>query len=368
MSDLSGVFSCSTARSWSYLPIFDEAIIDPDPYRSRNTVAHTQRAYQKGFFKTLVYNREVAEGSVFAVALYENTPRKQLFAVKKPKFVKQAGKTVGPDRLRKKPVVSEGVYLAFKEIQIISHNLLREHINIVDIIGWDWASDREPAIIVEYAKYGTLQEFLQEQRDHLDSNERRQLCLDVACGLSALHATDVAHGDIKTTNVLVFRSSKDEWLAKLSDFSHAMFGLSLQRKTTYPGSGVYNAPEIRKRDVLISSDKVPCCEAFSFGLLVWEVLLDGVSFWHGNSIVSSVDTSIDGSSRDGRTTDLLNELPRDELLKWAQTSLHRLRTIRPFDKPLYSHIFDMTLQDRPWRRKDLATLATRLDEFDRYKL
>ena len=397
MSDLSGAFSCSTARSWSYLPIFDEAIVDPDPYRSRNTVAHAQKTYQRGFFKSLIYKRELGEGAVFTVDLYENRGTQKLFAVKIPKAVKrvgeefyhvqnqrpksnrQAGIELGnaqqrqqessphqPDDDRKKPIAGEGVSLAFKEIQIISHTLLHNHVNIIDIVGWDWTNDGVPAIIVEYAEYGTLKEFIQARSDELSSDQRRMLCLNVACGLSALHAADVAHGDVKTTNVLMFRSTKNEWLAKVSDFSHSMFGLSLQRKTTYPGSGMYNAPEIRKRHTMISSEKIPCCEAFSFGLLVWEVLLDGASFLDGSSIVSSIATSVEDLSRDGGIVDVLMELPKDELLKWAKRSLYNSEMIRAFDKPLFAHIFDMTLHDNPSGRERLAMLANRLDEFDRY--
>ena len=350
---------------YSYLPgIFAEAV-DADPYRSRNTVAHAHQAHQRGLFKKLTQRGHLGQGAVFDVFLYElgEKGRSNFYAVKKTKTrwgLSGAGRGATGQSKDARPL--DGVHLAFKEIQIISNNLLRRHPNIVTIIGWDWANDRIPVVIVEYAEAGTLQAFLQSHGRKLKSSARRKICLDIACGLTALHAADVAHGDVKLANVLVFPCASASYIAKLSDFSHAVFGLSQRRKTTYPGSRLYNAPEVRDRDALVSSEYIPLCESFSYGLAVWEILQNGSSFLHGQSLVSNTPDR-DNVAESQTEAILLSPTP-DELLKRAITALSCLTYISTLDKSLYYRILNLTLRDQPARRKELTTVAVALDITD----
>jgi serine/threonine protein kinase len=201
----------SFTRSWSFLPIFNE--LDDDPHRSRNTIAHAQQAYQRSLFRESKFQRSLGEGAVFTVSLYLHNTRGQLYAVKKAKL----GHSDKSSNSGKKNS-SAGIFAAFKEIQVASHAQLKRHPNVVDSIGWDWADDQAPVVFLEYSAPGSLQQFLLSSTK-VGPGVRRNLALDIASGLHGLHSADVAHGDVKLANTLVFPDPCRGWKAKISDFS-----------------------------------------------------------------------------------------------------------------------------------------------------
>jgi serine/threonine protein kinase len=79
-----------------------------------------------------------------------------------------------------------------------------------------------PYVVVEYAKFGSLRQYLIESERSL----RTKIIMagDVAAGLNALHQCDIVHGDLKLDNIVVLES----WdrppgaIAKLCDFGHAI--------------------------------------------------------------------------------------------------------------------------------------------------
>ena len=342
----------SFTRSWSFLPIFNE--LDDDPYRSRNTIAHAQQAYQRNLFRESTLVRCLGEGAVFKVSLYSHNIRGQLYAVKKAKLGQNdksssSGKKNGP----------AGIFAAFKEIQVVSHAELKRHPNVVDIIGWDWADDQAPVIFVEYSAPGSLQQFLLSS-NKIEPGVRRNLALDIACGLHGLHSADVAHGDVKLANTLVFPDYCRGWKAKISDFSHAIFGISLRRRSSYPGSGLYNAPEVRKRDAIIISDRLPCCETYSFGLLVWEILLQGKPF------STCLQHYKPAEPVESSEANFYLEHPKEkELLSVALNSISYAQELSITERATFHQVLSMTLKDQPGRRHDMQLVTSALDHTDR---
>lgn len=341
--------TCS--RTW--LPVL--GLLQDDPYQSRNTIACARTAHCARLFRESEYVRHLGDGAIFSVSLYRHPDH--LFAVKRAKTDGGRGEGGG------KQNPAKNVIVALREIQVISNQVLQDHSNIIRIIGWDWDNLGAPVLFTDFAEQGTLRDFLR-RNPNTGMAQRHNFALDVACGLNALHMADVAHGDVKLANTLVFPkvNQPGQWTVKVSDFSHSIFGISSRRVTTYPGTGLYNAPEVRSRDALIPSDRLPRCEAFSFGLLAWEILKNGESYFDLQWISSQPTTG--GSSA---IHVFLSNLRKDELLKLAHKFLlSRFDSNSRYNLVSFSRIFDMSLKDNPSFRKDIQSIAITLDYCDRY--
>lgn len=355
--------SRSLEQTWSFLdlPSSGTSTIDEDPNQSK-TAAQSQQAHCKHLYRQLVLIKQVGEGAVFQVGLYKHRDGRQ-FAVKHAKL--------GGKRRDGGNNPAGGIFSALREIQVNFQDALKRHENIVEILGWDWSEKRVPVILTEYAENGTLRDFVQAHSTAMRSRSqswdtlRRGFALDVAAGLSALHASDIAHGDVKLENTLVFTHPKRQWCAKVSDFSHAVFGISTKRKSTYPGSGLYNAPEIRRRSAVITSDLLPRCETFSYGLLVWELVKDGECFFDTNWSRVLNATEISNSILEGSRIQCLESLPPNALLDHALAFLGTCSSIPPLGRSLFALVFEHCLKDRSPRRSDMSTIATMLDYEDR---
>lgn len=164
------------------------------------------------------------------------------------------------------------------ELRVLSHPPLRNHPNIVQLMGVAWQGDAQdqnmkwPVLIVDYADKGSLLDVL-ESGPGLDFETKMSLFQDVCEGLHALHTCKVVHGDLKLDNVLVFTNNGSGCgcTAKLSDFGGAL--LDGQEGFQEPtGTPPWTAPEHktkRPRGHLLLSD------VYALGLLLWRILLDG---------------------------------------------------------------------------------------------
>jgi serine/threonine protein kinase len=358
----------SFSASFTFLAL-DFGALDNDPYRSRNTIANAQNAYNRGLFSKSNLVKDLGAGAVFQVTLRKSKTTPELYAVKTAHTADARGSS-------RTSSTATGVFPVLREIQVVSHAVAKIHPNILDVIGWDWGTQRIPVVFVEYAELGTLKDFLPIHGSGLSAHQKRKLCLDVACGLNALHSIDIAHGDVKLTNTLVFGNPKAGYVAKVSDFSHSILGLSTRRKCTYPGSALYNAPEIRNRNDIVLSDRIPRCETFSFGLLVWEVVKNGSHFFDTDWISQTSSSLSSVRSHDHESLESLGSsgfldlakgsiesMGPDGLLNKAQCFLSKSR-MSPYDWPIFHQVFGMTLKDRPDRRKDMQSVAMALDTYD----
>ena len=174
------------------------------------------------------------------------------------------------------------------EIEILCHPPLKGHPNVAALLGYSWdevALGYAPVLVMEIADFGSLQRLLSSEK--LDESERQRLCLDIACGLEILHQCMIVHGDVKLENVLVFPHPERRFVAKLTDFEHSLLDGDSPR---YQGTPVYNAPEVfllnqpsivpnGRLDPIIPTAKLPMCDVFSYGLLVFETLCNGKRYY-----------------------------------------------------------------------------------------
>lgn len=191
--------SRSLEQTWSFLDLPSTASAAKADSNQTNSAIQSQQAFCKNLYRDLIFRKQIDEGAVFQVGLYVHKDGRN-FAVKHAKL--------GGKRKDFGGNPAGGIFSALREIQVNYQEALKRHQNIVHIFGWDWSEKRVPVVITEYAEKGTLRDFLKAQsqafREGKWSGLKRNLALDIAAGLCAMHASDIAHGDVKLENALVF--------------------------------------------------------------------------------------------------------------------------------------------------------------------
>jgi serine/threonine protein kinase len=169
-----------------------------------------------------------------------------------------------------------------KEVSIMQTPRVKACEHTLNILGFGWefadGSLTTPFLVVEYAEYGTMRNYLKSGQ--LSWGEKYALVKDVVTGLHALHSCNIIHGDVKMENVLIFKVSADSCIAKLSDFGSSVILRKEVDEETYWGTHLYNAPEVIGLIETQSGTRIPsrmmwACDVFSYGLLIWEIFMDG---------------------------------------------------------------------------------------------
>ncbi|KAL9092583.1 MAG: hypothetical protein Q9165_004387 [Trypethelium subeluteriae] len=252
------------------------------------------------------------------------------------------------------------------ELRILTQASLRKHENIIDILGIcaeDFYGEPSLSLVLEYAVYGTLEDFL-VARHATDHEEIMTCAFQVSNGLNALHNLKICHGDVKLRNVLVC-SAKGGWVCKVSDFGHSIvstFGGSREEARVPQGTPLYNAPEIRdlsfgRQSVFTMADAL-LTDVFSFGLLIWEILKQGLSFY------DRTWTDAQGSELQDMI-DVLTRTPHNRLLDHSLNFLRGQALPRDIEGRL-TLVFKGALQDSPGDRIDMNNLRKLLQRNHEY--
>ncbi|KAI1086827.1 hypothetical protein F5B19DRAFT_500872 [Rostrohypoxylon terebratum] len=253
------------------------------------------------------------------------------------------------------------------ELRIMRHAPLRSHPNIVPVFGYGWnmrATQIVPYLLVQYAPYGTLRQYLQHSKSAISITHKEILLGDVAAAISALHLCGIIHGDVKLDNVLVFHSwdRPAKSIAKIADFGHSLVisgkENSEQPPMRYRGTFMlvhpdhlldspispeffrYNAPEVHdQKDCPIDRSALHKCDVWAFGILIWETFLDGDEY-----VKHIPDLELSGTE-DGKEPILA--IP-DKFLDLAKTSPPSHKS--DLRVALIRAVFVMTIQVDPTKR------------------
>ncbi|EYU34966.1 hypothetical protein ABFS82_11G042100 [Erythranthe guttata] len=144
-----------------------------------------------------------------------------------------------------------------------------DHRNLVKLLGYV-EKGNERLIITEYVPNGTLRDHLDGIKGKiLDFNQRLEISIDVAHGLTYLHLyseKQIIHRDVKSSNILLTESFR----AKVADFGFARFGDDAGKthvSTKVKGTVGYLDPEYMRTFQLTTKSDV-----YSFGILLLEIL------------------------------------------------------------------------------------------------
>ncbi|KXJ84617.1 kinase-like domain-containing protein, partial [Microdochium bolleyi] len=90
--------------------------------------------------------------------------------------------------------------------------------------------------------HGSLQQYVASKKVNIETC--LQLSQEIGCGLQALHASGVIHGDVKFENVLIFDLGDGRVRAKLSDFGSSVINDRENRMITLTaGTPPWSSPE-----------------------------------------------------------------------------------------------------------------------------
>ncbi|PWY73020.1 ankyrin [Aspergillus heteromorphus CBS 117.55] len=254
------------------------------------------------------------------------------------------------------PQTRHAMKAALMELYSLMHEPLRQHPNIIDLLGLAWGSNyfdpshRLPVLVVEYADHGNLAD-LQRKHD-LTPLIRGRLALDIGQGLEMLHRCGIIHGDVKSENVLIFSDPGREYIAKLSDFGFSMVGEAASNEVYVGGTKPWKAPEAKSP---VPKHLLQATDIYSYGLLLWRLATDGhdpFRFWvesslQGDSHLQELETikEEDGPARNtalekwlipyisGKNLDCQAELTVD----WLREAISNLRLGKDTNQPGNAH-------------------------------
>ena len=315
----------------------------------------------------LSFHKHLGAGACFRVdcesyAPYRDHPNPQLVAVKHMRI-----------ELRSDQITSLLYDGVMREVRVLTHPPLNNHDYIIPALAYGWLRDPQtgthPYIVVDYSDHGTLTDYL--QRIHPPLNERRELALDVALGLEALHNSEIIHGDVKTSNVLIFDTNYSDnnkpQVAKLADFGAAIFEVDFDEgPVSYKGTARYVAPEQEGWSVKYGWEAVQTKECFykadiySFGLLLWEIMKNGDGY-------ITTEWRAVGES-DLQFLERVCRTEEDGILHRAESFCKK--NFGAEDESTIHHVvcetFNATLRDDPYHRLDIYQIVNLVAEGTQY--
>ncbi|OTA86510.1 hypothetical protein M434DRAFT_35754 [Hypoxylon sp. CO27-5] len=251
-----------------------------------------------------------------------------------------------------------------RELRVLTTPALRGNSYILSLLGYGWdesALGRRPYVIVEYSEHGTLSDYLQQTYDTITTTECRELALDVALGLQAIHDNKIIHGDIKPENILIFSVLHEDRLkvAKLADFGGSLFEEDQHEQATYGGTPLYNAPEQESRGKYNASDwraleHFYLADVWSFGLTLWEIMRRGESYIDGTWL-SHGQTKLD-------FLDQVASVEENGILQRARISCAPLFEGQTVLESSVLSTFTLTLMDDPYQRSNMSQIVNTLSQ------
>ncbi|XP_057989725.1 putative serine/threonine-protein kinase-like protein CCR3 [Hevea brasiliensis] len=198
------------------------------------------------------------------------------------------------------------------------------HKHLVRLVGY-CEEENEKILVYEYAKYGSLHDFL--HKNNIEENSsvinswkmRIQIALDAARGIEYLHnyaVPPIIHGDIKSSNILLDAN----WAARVCDFRLSLLGAESEsnyKPKKAVGTVGYVDPEFYSRNVITAKSDV-----YSFGVVLLELLTGKRAIFNdedsGDAITSIVDFTVPKILANELLKVLDERIAPPELLKEAE--------------------------------------------------
>jgi serine/threonine-protein kinase len=133
-------------------------------------------------------------------------------------------------------------------------------------------------LVMERVRGVTLEEVLRQKsakKEILALNEALELLIAIADGLGAIHASGIAHRDVKPANLMVAPGNR----IIFTDFG--LFAPQFERVARVAGSPEYMAPEAIRSNV--PAGRAHLVDLYAFGIVMFQVLVGWVPFAGNNA-------------------------------------------------------------------------------------
>ncbi|XP_023741256.1 probable receptor-like protein kinase At1g30570 isoform X1 [Lactuca sativa] len=236
------------------------------------------------------------------------------------------------------------------------------HPNVVKLLGYCRKKNKEFLLVYEYMQKGSLDMHLfREGAKPLPWETRIKIAMGAAQGLAFLHANNVIHRDVKTSNILFDK----EFNAKLSDLGVAKYGPvnGESHITTFiEGTPSFLAPEYALTGCLyIKSD------VFGFGVVMIE-LITGLRIYDLYSASEpSWLTRLERESLETGSVGWFGE-PFIDMNKLQQIMDPRLEQVYPLNGALkLAKLILNCVEPEPIRRPSMEEVVAHLEEINSIK-
>ncbi|CAB4379952.1 unnamed protein product [Rhizophagus irregularis] len=144
----------------------------------------------------------------------------------------------------------------------IVHRNIRQLFGITEKVNED-SQIKKYLLVMEYAGDNTLQNYLKEGYKNLTWENKYKLAYQLVCTISWLHDKGIVHGDLNSSNILVYKN-----IIKLTDFglSKRIKEASNQKSDIIP----YIDPKkfaISNKTYILNKKS----DVYSIGVLLWEI-------------------------------------------------------------------------------------------------
>ena len=146
---------------------------------------------------------------------------------------------------------------------------LGEHPHIVSFCGYIKMSTGTISIIMQFVKNGSLYDHLHEKGNKPSLQQSLTWAKQISYAISSLHSKDIAHLDLKSSNVLL----SDSMEALICDFGTSRKVEQTTKLSDETGTRRWMAPEITKG----SLNKA--CDVYSFAMVLWELVEHRIPFF-----------------------------------------------------------------------------------------
>lgn len=148
----------------------------------------------------------------------------------------------------------------------LAHALDLRHPQLVRALDYCYLPSGDAYLVYEYAAGGTLRAWM-EETGPVPAPVALAIVRDVLSALAHLHASSVAHGDVKPENILRARPGADAGPLLLADFGTAHLLSRPRSHAAIAGSPAYMAPER-----FCGSPLAPAGDIYAVGVLLHELL------------------------------------------------------------------------------------------------
>ena len=183
-----------------------------------------------------------------------------------------------------------------QEVEVQSS--IRPHPNVLPLLGVAHSNDGFTLYICMELADMSLHQYLHKGKNAKPSlQQSTKWAVQIARGIRHIHQQGLAHCDLKSANVLLFKKGDN---AKVCDFGSARILERTTTVTTMAGTYRWMAPEFNDKAVARVNQ---LCDSFSYGMILFEL------YAHEIPYSDMDDVTVAYSVRDGRRPPIPPDLP-----------------------------------------------------------